>query len=166
MLHLSTGQKMTLSFAARGGPKASASHPLARSSPLKRDRGTRLCFWSSGQVRPPPSKESRAVLGLAQVRTTEEPQTAQGASWEELRAPHQYRSWGNSLHLRALPLSLLLFYQLASTFQLGSSCVSFSKEKTKKKKEGKEGTWTGRCFGSGFVTVESHKEQSPRDCFL
>lgn len=54
-----------------------------------------------------PSKESRAVLGLAQVRTTEQPRTAQGERWEELRAPHQNRSWGGSLYLRALTPCLL-----------------------------------------------------------
>lgn len=137
MLHLSMGQKMTLSFAAKGGPKASASQPLARSSPLQ---------------------------------NTEEPDCVSGLPTR----------WGYHLLKRAAFTSEPcphVYYQLASTFQLGSSCCqfswkkfpiswSFSKEKTKKKKEGEAGTWTGRCFGSGFVSVESHKEQSPRDCFL
>lgn len=132
--------------------------------PYKKHRETRLCFWTSRQVGPPPSTESRAVLGLTQVRTTEQPRTAQ------LRAPHQCRSWGDSLHLRALPLSSLLFYHLASTFQLGSPCCQFSwkklpiswrfsKERGRKRKE-KKGRGLADALGQGLYQLSLTKNKA------
>lgn len=56
-LHFSTERKMTFSLAARRGPKAGASQPLAKSCPLQR-RQKEPDYISGllpGQVGPPPS---------------------------------------------------------------------------------------------------------------
>lgn len=47
-----------------------------------------------------------------------------------------------------------------------SNKMEFFKRKDKEEKGRKRRDMDWRCFGSGFVSVESHKEQSPRDCFL
>lgn len=58
------------------------------------------------------------------------------------------------------------FFVLSVFMEKASNKLEFFKRKDKEEKGRKRRDMDWRCFGSGFVSVESHKEQSPRDCFL